>query len=248
MGTPRIRLRATRPGTALVVALIGLVAGARFGGAEPRVDDLSVTVRDDTLRVSIRASQLLDERTELTIDSGLPGTCVYAIRLEDAAREPVVESYVERTLQLDLWENEYLLTDAGRLARFVEKADADSAWSRVDAHPLATVTALSSTEPYRVVVALAVEPLAAEARQRLSRYIRRNSGGATDEMVLDLGAVVSRVFGGGKANAADAPAVAITFRVADLRRDEDAPDDPTEDRDGGVDRGADGRDPDGGRR
>lgn len=205
------------------LAALAIAVAAGSADPEPRVDELAVTVRGDTLRVSIRASDLLDERTELTIDSGLPGTCVYAIRLEDAASEAVAESYVERTLQLDLWENEYLLTEAGRIARFVEKAAADSAWSRVDGHPLGTVTGLSGTEPYRVVVALAVEPLAAEARQRLTRYIRRNSGGATNEMVLDLGAVVSRVFGGGTANAADASAVAVTvtFRVDDLRREEE---------------------------
>lgn len=162
-----------------------------------RIASARVYVESGTVRTDVRAIELLDARTESTIDSGLPGTCVYSLRLESREGGTVVDRYLESSLRLDLWENVYLLTDADGTRRFSSLDAADSAWSNLERIELIGRAALAAQGEYRLVVRVAVRPLAAEDRERMSRYVQKHSGSGAEELSLDLGALLSGMFGQG---------------------------------------------------
>ena len=152
---------------ALLLSLVWIVAS--LAG---QVTDVRVYRRSDHLYVDVTAARLLDERTAMTVDSGLPGTCVYRLRLEDREHRPVAERWVEMSLRLDLWENVYRLDGLGGPRNFATLAAADSAWSRVEAQRLCTADRLQPDARYRLLLTIAVQPLAPADRERL----RANSG------------------------------------------------------------------------
>ncbi len=170
----------------------------------------------DRLLVDVMAADLLDERTTMTVDSGLPGTCVYHLRIEDRQHRAVVDQWVEMSLRLDLWEGVYLLEGTGAPRSFPTLAAADSAWSRIRGHGLVAIDRLQAGAEYRLKIGLAVQPLAPEDRERLSRYVSRNSGGAGEEVALDVGKVFSRLFRGSGGDASVESHVGEFFRLEDL--------------------------------
>jgi len=181
-----------------------------------QVTDVHVYRQKEVLRVDVDARDLLDDRTAMTVDSGLPGTCVYRLRLEDREKRTVAEQWVEMSLRLDLWENVYRLEGTGPPRSFDTLAAADSAWSRLRGHGLVAIDRLQPGAEYRLVVGIAVQPLAPEDRERVSRYVSRNSGGAGEELAIDVGKVVSRLFRGSDEGAAAGGHVGPYFRPQDL--------------------------------
>lgn len=174
-----------------------------LGGARPaasagtgQITDLRPFRAGGSLCVEIRARDLLDERTRLTIESGLPGTCLYLLRVEDRGGRAVLERFVERTLRFDLWENRFLLEDERGARALPSRAAADSAFSHLADCALGPLSRLHSGQEYRVVVQIAVRPLAPEDRRRLSGYVSRTSGGGGEEVALDLSVVFRGVLGG----------------------------------------------------
>lgn len=183
------------PGLALLLPGMFSPSGAFAEAATGRIVETRVYLDDGWVRLDLLAEDLLDERTALTIDSGLPGTCVYRLRLENRQRETVIEHYLEQTLRLDLWENIYFLEFRGQEQQFAALAAADSTWSRLEGFPLIRLSGLRPQQDYRLVVQVAVRPLAAEDRERMSRYVQRHSGTGSEELSLDVGALFAGLFG-----------------------------------------------------
>jgi Domain of unknown function (DUF4390) len=177
----------------LVLVLLALAPGTRTLAGQ--VAEARIYLDDGWVRLDLSARDLLDERTTLTIDSGLPGTCVYRLRIENRQHETVVEHYLEQTLRLDLWENIYFLQYRGAERSFESLADADDAWSHLQRYPLIRESGLRPEQSYRLIIQVAVRPLAAEDRERMSRYVQRHSGSGSEELSLDLGALLAGMFG-----------------------------------------------------
>jgi hypothetical protein len=197
---------------------LGLVLALALPAPAGVVKELTLFRGEGGVRVDLTAEDLLDERTALTVDSGLPGTCLMHLRVEDRDEETVAEQFVEWTLRYDLWENVYRL-DGPRGAHVYETmAAADSAWSRLRSHLVCPGDRLHADRDYRLVVRIAVEPLAPEDRERLGRYVRRNSGGAGEELAFDVGAAISRLFGGSRGKESALRAATPYFRIDELGR------------------------------
>ena len=177
------------------LALLLLWGEGALGAGE--MHRLAPVLRHGDLCLDLVARGLMDERTAMTIDSGLPGTCAFFVRLEDRRSHVISEQLVEKTLRFDLWENRYILEEGESRAVFPTMVSADSALFRLDDFVLAPASQLQAGEEYRVFVVIDVQPLAQEDRERLRRYVSRNSNtsGSSEELVLDLGAVLSRLFG-----------------------------------------------------
>lgn len=199
-------------GISIFLAGAGSVAGAGPG----QVTDLRPFRSGGSLCVEIRARDLLDERTRLTVESGLPGTCLYLLRVEDRGGRAVLERFVERTLRFDLWENRFLLEDERGARALPSRAAADSAFSHLADCALGPLTRLHAGQEYRVVVQIAVRPLAPEDRRRLSGYISRTSGGGGEEVALDLSVVFRGILGGKARSKPSAQHAGPFFRVDEL--------------------------------
>ncbi len=197
----------------LVVSAIVITSVVHGAGT---VEHLRPFRHQGRLFVEVLATDLLDARTASTIDSGLPGTCVYHIRIEDDQQVLVAERYLDLSLRFDLWENEYLLDGPTGQVSFTSLAAADSAWSHLPGVDLCLVDRLGPDRRYRVQVQIAVQPLAPEDRARLSRYVSSNSGRNREELALDLGALFGQLLGKGSAEQAPTRTVGPFFRRRDL--------------------------------
>jgi len=184
--------------------------------ADGVVEEARLYRQEGWVRVEVRAGDLLDARTASTVDSGLPGTCVYSLRLVDPDERAVAERILELSLLLDLWENRYILDGPRGRHVFATLAAADSAWSHIDAVDLCRGPELSPGLAYRLHVQIAVQPLAPEVRQQLSRYVSSHSSRNREELSLDLGALFGRILGGGSAGKDHVRYTSPPFRAADL--------------------------------
>ena len=163
---------------------LALLAAPAFG--QGRVTELLLFRMGESLRADVRAQDLLDERTTQTIESGLPGSCVYLLRLEDRSGRLVAERYVERSLRFDVWENRYDLESAEETLALPTLAAADSVISRLANCDLGPLSRLRPEEEYQLTLQIAVRPLGPEDRERFSRYVSRNSAGGGEDVALDL--------------------------------------------------------------
>ncbi len=177
--------------------LVVWIAVVAFPAQAGRIVSAQVHMVGEDVSVDLRAEDLLDRRTESTINSGLPGTCVFRLRLESRER-PIAERFVEQNLRLDLWEDVYRLQRGIAQQQYSSLEAADSAWSNLAGIQLARRSQLRPESLYRLVVQVAVRPLAPEDRERMSRYVRKHSGSGSEELSLDLGALFAGLFGGGK--------------------------------------------------
>ena len=173
--------------------LLGLILLGSEAFAAGTVTDLRLFRDQDAVRAEVRATGLLDQRTALTIESGLPGTCLYLFRLEDRAGRTVAERYLEFSLRFDLWESRYLLRNGEETLALPTLAAADSAISHLPGAEVCPLSRLRPGDEYRLVLQIAVRPLAPEDRERLSRYVSRNSAGGREEVAVDLSALFGRV-------------------------------------------------------
>ncbi|MFH1843037.1 MAG: hypothetical protein ABIF77_07490 [bacterium] len=197
----------------LAVVWLLVAVSAQAGGI---VEVIHIYRQAGQVRLELRAREILDRRTASTVDSGLPGTCVYHLQLLDEAEQVVVEFFLELTLQLDLWENRYLLDCPSGRHVFPSLAAADSAWSHLIGIDLCPEPRLAPDLGYRLQVQIAVQPLAPEVRKRLSRYVSSNSSRNREELALDLGAVFGRILGGDGPDNDNVRFVSPWFRIGDL--------------------------------
>jgi hypothetical protein len=216
-GPVRNRARAAGGGIFLLLlclfrALPGQAADARPAG---RIVELRLFRSGGSLCALVRARDLLDERTRSTVESGLPGTCIYHILLQEQNGRKTAERVVERTLRFDLWNNRYLLEEEADVRTYAMQAEADSALERLSRCDLCPLSRLRGEVEYRVVVRVAVRPLAPEDRERLSRYVSRTSGGG-EEVAFDVGAVFDHLLGGSARALPVIEQIGPPFRLDDL--------------------------------
>jgi hypothetical protein len=205
-----------RGGSRLWFLPLCLASFASPAAGQGSVTELLLFRNSESLRTEVCAQDLLDERTTLTIESGLPGTCVYRLRLEDRSGGLVAERWVERSLRFDLWENRYVLeSEEGTLA-LPTLAAADSAISRLVNCDLCPLSQLRSTEEYRVILQIAVRPLGTERKKRLSRYVNRASAGGDGAIALDLNALFGHVMAETESSRPVIGRVSPFFRAGDL--------------------------------
>ena len=164
---------------------LGLACLAVPAFGQGSVTELLLFRTGESLRADVRARDLLDERTTLTVESGVPGTCAYLLRLEDRSSRLVAERYVERSLRFDVWEKKYLLESAEETLALPTLAAADSVISRLANCDLCPFSRLRPEEEYQLIVQIAVRPLAPDGRERLFGYASRNSSGG-EEVAFDL--------------------------------------------------------------
>jgi hypothetical protein len=209
-------MRARRDGGLRWFFPLGLAFLAAPAFGQGSVTALLLFRTGESLRADVRANDLLDERTRETIESGLPGSCVYLLRLEDRSGRLVAERFVERSLRFDVWESRYLLEDAEETLALPTLAAADSAVSRLASCDLCPLSRLRSEEEYQLLLQIAVGPLAIDDRERLFGYASRNSSGG-EEVDLDL----IGLFGHGEKDKGSSRQVieraSPFFRTGDLR-------------------------------
>ncbi len=198
----------------LLVAGLLLAASGAFGSAA--VTDLRAHRRNGQLRLELHAVELMDERTASTIDSGLPGTCVYYISLLDSEDKIQSERLAEFHLRLDLWENSYQLNCPNGLHSFVSLAAADSAWSHLPDLDICETAALDPLADYHFQVRISVQPLAPKDQDRLSRYVTESGSGKREELALDLGALFGRLLKGSRGGRDETRFTSGSFRIGDL--------------------------------
>lgn len=203
-----------RRGDALRIVGLWLGLATAVSGEAAVVDVLEVHARDGRLVVSARARDLLDDRTRSTIESGLPGSGRLEFTLERRDGATTRRRVLERTLRLDLWRDRYVHEAGGERTEFRTLAAADSAWSRMDDVVLARLAELDAEREYRVRLVVSVEPLRAEDRGKVSRFVRQGSD-TREEFRLDLSALMRRWFGGGT-EAEEAGATTPWFRPREL--------------------------------
>jgi hypothetical protein len=167
----------------LLCLTLALLATPAFGRGV--ITELRLYRTGESLRTDVTAQDLLDERTAQTINSGLPGVCVYVLRLEDRAGRPAVERHVERSLSFDAWKERYLLTSANGSFVLPTLAAADSAISRLANYELCPVSRLRSSDEYRLFLQIAVLPLASDDGVTLTGYVSDRTGDA-EGPALDL--------------------------------------------------------------
>ena len=178
--------------TALVAATAAL---AQDGSAA--VVDASVHGRDGWLHADVRLRDVLDARTASTVDSGLSGVCAYEVRVIDPDGREVAWQAWALHLEHDLWEDRYLVRGREGEWTLPSLAAMDSLCSTIEDLRLVPLSRLDIDVEYRLTVKVEVQPLAAEDRDRLSRYVSRRDNRNREELDFDLGNLFGSLFTGG---------------------------------------------------
>jgi hypothetical protein len=207
--------RRRAPRTWAAVGLLGLWAAAS-ARADPAVTEATPKRAQGWLEVEVLARDLLDARIASTVDSGLPGTCVYHIALREDDHEVVTERVLEMSLRFDLWDDRYVLEGPEGVRSFATLAAADSAWAHLDGVRLIPVSSLQSNLSYRLQVRVAVQPLAPEDQAWISRYVSQSSGAERQEFALDVGALLERFFHERSDRQSGAAYLGPPFRLPDV--------------------------------
>lgn len=192
-----------------------LVGGGQVFGAA-RIEDARLFRSRRWLRAEIRGLDLLDPATTSTIESGYPGTCAYYVFLEDRAGRIVSEQHILRSLSRELWEIRYVLEDPDGARMFPGLAVADSAISHLPSCAVCPVTRLRSGEEYRLVVVIDVRPIGPEDRRHFSGYLTHDNSSENEDAPVNLGAMLTRVFGTPQESERVIRHVGPFIRVADL--------------------------------
>lgn len=186
----------TRTLARLLVLVLGLICvGVADAG---QVVDAEVRHEGDWLVVDLQLAELLDARTLSTVESGLPGSCLLEVELREQNADAIVIRRLERSLELDLWEDVVRLIEDGRELVFNSIAEADSAWSAWPSLRMAQWSSLSQDRTYQLRVAVHVQPLGSEGRERVSRWVSESKRNDRRDFSIDMGGLVRRFFGSGE--------------------------------------------------
>jgi len=179
----------------LLVLVLGLTCvGAADAG---QVIEAEVRHEGEWLVVDLQLAELLDARTLSTVESGLPGSCLLEVELREQNADAIVIRRLERSLELDLWEDVVRLIEDGREFVFNSIAEADSAWSAWPSVRLAQWASLAQDRTYQLRVAVHVQPLGSEERERVSRWVSESERNDRRDFSIDMGGLVRRFFGSG---------------------------------------------------
>lgn len=147
------------------------------------------------LTLSIQARDLLDARTRSTVESGLPGTCVYRVDLIDEDEIIAGQRLLSYALRFDVWEELYRLEGPDGERAYSSLAEADSSWAHLNGVRVARLADLQANMRYRIRVHVAVRPIAPEDRLRVAEFVNQSSAGKNEEMHIDIGALFARLVG-----------------------------------------------------
>lgn len=172
--------------------LMMLPGGAR---SQTVIERLEVFRSDGWLACEIRSGQMMDERIRSTVESGLPGACLYDLRLKWSDNGEVLHLPVRLSLRLDLWEESYYVEGAGLSEQFATIDMADSAWAHLDEVRLLRLDQLDANRPLELEVVLLVSPLGAEQRAWIDDYVSQANRNQRNELSLNLGGLLKKVFG-----------------------------------------------------
>ncbi|RKZ13338.1 hypothetical protein DRQ53_13495 [bacterium] len=176
----------------LAVALMSVTV-SRAG----EVTSADVRREGDWLVVDLQLADLLDERTRSTVESGLPGSCLLEIELRDERGKYSTTRRLERSLEVDLWEDVVRMIESSHELVFRSLAEADSAWSNWSSLRLAQWSSLPQGRTYHLRIGVHVQPLGAEERERVSRWVSAGDRGDRRDVSIDVGGLMRRFFGSG---------------------------------------------------
>jgi hypothetical protein len=163
--------------------------------AEARVERVVVYRDGGWLACDVAATGLLDARVRSTVESGLPGSCVYRLVLSREGDGELARVLWATSLQLDLWSERFLLTDPREARQFDAWQSADSALAHPRGLRLVQLEGLPRDRALRVSVDVLVEPLGPAERARLARYVSESSAAGADEFAVDIGGLLGRFLG-----------------------------------------------------
>lgn len=189
-------MAATRTLVRLAVLAVALMSVTVSRAGE--VVDAQVRQESGWLVADLQLADLLDERTLSTVESGLPGSCLLEVELRDDESDFRVVRRLERTLEVDLWEDVVRMIEAGRELAFASIAEADSAWSNWSSVRIAQWSTLPGDRTWHLRVAVHVQPLGAEERERVSKWVSAGDRGDRRDVSIDMGGLVRRFFGSGE--------------------------------------------------
>jgi len=187
--------RAGIHGLCVVLLLLGASASAH---AQAQIQRVDVYAKDGWLACRVRASGLMDHRIESTVESGLPGACVYHVRLRYQDNGEIVSRPFELRLRLDVWNEQYVLESSLGEEIFLSLAAADSAWAHPAEIRLIEIDTVSPTRWLEVQADIFVSPLGADSRAWITDYVSQRSSGDRDEFSLDVGGLLRRFLGKGR--------------------------------------------------
>jgi hypothetical protein len=179
---------------AVLAVALSSVTVSRAG----EVVDAQVRHEDDWLVVDLQLADLLDDRTRSTVESGLPGSCLLEIELRDDRSDFRASRRLERSLEVDLWEDVVRVVEAGRALAYGSIAEADSAWSDWRSLRIARWSTLPGGRAWQLRIAVHVQPLGAEERERVSRWVSAGDRGDRRDVSIDVGGLMRRFFGSGE--------------------------------------------------
>jgi hypothetical protein len=90
------------------------------------------------------------------------------------------------------------MIEAGRAFAFPSIAEADSAWSNWSSVRIARWSTLPDGREWHLRVAVHVQPLGAEERERVSKWVSAGDRGDRRDVSIDMGGLVRRFFGSGE--------------------------------------------------
>lgn len=166
-----------------------------FARAQTRIEGLEVYRSNGWLACEIRSSEMMDPRIRSTVESGLPGACLYELRLKWSDDGEILRVPLQLSLRLDLWKEVYYVEGAGRRERFASLALADSAWAHLEGVRLLPLDQLDANRALELEVMLIVSPLGAEQRAWIDDYVSQASRNQRSELSLNLGGFLKKVFG-----------------------------------------------------
>lgn len=174
-------------------ALLALSTEAARG--QPRVEQVVVYRDGGWLACDVTAADLLDARVRSTVESGLPGSCVWRLAVTRDGDGDLARVLWETSLRLDLWTERFQLTDPRGARELTGWAAADSALAHPRGIRLLRLESVPSELRLRIVVDVIVEPLGPAERARLARYVSDSSQTGADEFALDVGGLLARFLG-----------------------------------------------------
>lgn len=166
--------------------------------AQAVIERVEVYRSGEWLACEIRSSHMLDERIRSTVESGLPGACLYDLRLKWSDNGEVLRLPLEFSLRLDLWEENYYVEGAGRSESYASIDRADSAWAHLGEIRLVRLDELDANRSLELEVVLLVSPLGAEQRAWIDGYVSQANRDQRNELTFNLGGILKKVFGGGE--------------------------------------------------
>jgi len=182
--------------TLACLLILGLTCVGVAGAGQ--VTEAEVRHEGEWLVLDLQLAELLDASALSTVESGLPGSCLIEVELRDQSSDVIVIRRLERSLELDLWEDVVRLIEDGRELVFNSIAEADSAWSTWPARRMVQWASLSQDRTYHLRVAVHVQPLGSEERERVSRWVSESERNDRRDFSIDMGGLVRRFFGSGE--------------------------------------------------